>query len=131
MASTDPLTSNAPEPSTTAVPEPGGMIRRFSAGERLVHRTTAVLMSVCLVTAAILYNGSISIYVGHRYLVELIHVYCGFALPVPMTLGLVSLAYRADLAGSADSLRRIAAGCARTRVETGRSGSASSTPGRN
>jgi formate dehydrogenase subunit gamma len=97
MASTDPLSSNAPEPSTTAVPEPGGTIRRFSAAERLVHRTTAVLMSVCLVTAAILYNGSIAIPVGHRHLVELIHVYCGFALPVPMMLGLVSLAYRADL----------------------------------
>ena len=97
MESTDPLSSNAPEPSTTAAGEPDGLIRRFSAAERLVHRTTAVLMSVCLVTAAILYNGSIAIPVGHRHLVELIHVYCGFALPVPMTLGLVSLAYRADL----------------------------------
>jgi formate dehydrogenase subunit gamma len=96
MASTDPLSSNAPEPSATAVPEPADLIRRFSAAERLVHRTTAVLMSVCIVTAAILYNGAI-FQVGHRHLVELIHVYCGFALPVPMTLGLVSLAYRADL----------------------------------
>jgi formate dehydrogenase subunit gamma len=54
-------------------------------------------MIVCILTAAILYNGSLSIRVGHRHVVELIHVYCGFALPVPILLGLVSRAYRADL----------------------------------
>ena len=75
----------------------GRDVPRFSPAERLVHRTTAVLMTVCIVTAAILYNGSIAIHVGHRHLVELVHVYCGFALPVPMVLGLVSFAYRADL----------------------------------
>jgi formate dehydrogenase subunit gamma len=63
----------------------------------MVHRTTAILMSACLLTAAVLYNGPIAIVVGHRHLVELIHVYCGFALPVPMLAGLVSFAYRADL----------------------------------
>jgi formate dehydrogenase subunit gamma len=72
-------------------------IVRFSRAERLVHRSTAALMLVCVLTAAVLYNGSISIRVGHRHLVELVHVYCGFALPVPMLLGLVSRAYRADL----------------------------------
>jgi len=51
----------------------------------------------CILTAAILYNGSISIRVGHRHLVELVHVSSGFALPVPMLVGLVSRAYRADL----------------------------------
>lgn len=63
----------------------------------MVHRTTALLMLVCIATAAILYNGSLSIQIGHRHLVELVHVYCGLALPVPMLAGLVSLAYRADL----------------------------------
>ena len=78
---------------------PGAVrILRFTWAERIVHRTTAVLMVVCLVTAAILYNGSISLRVGHRHLVALIHVYCGMALPLPMLLGLVSRAYRADLA---------------------------------
>jgi formate dehydrogenase subunit gamma len=70
---------------------------RFSRAERWVHRLTAALMLVCIVTAAILYNGSLSLAVGHRRVVELIHVYCGFALPVPMLLGLASLAYRTDL----------------------------------
>jgi formate dehydrogenase subunit gamma len=70
---------------------------RFSRAERWVHRLTAALMVVCILTAAILYNGSLSLAVGHRRAVELIHVYCGFALPAPMLLGLISLAYRADL----------------------------------
>jgi formate dehydrogenase subunit gamma len=73
------------------------VLRRFSPAERAVHRATAALMIVCLVTAAILYNGSISIRVGHRHLVEVIHVSCGYALPVPTLLGLASMAYRADL----------------------------------
>jgi formate dehydrogenase subunit gamma len=54
-------------------------------------------MTVCILTAAVLYNGSIAVPVGHRHFIELIHVYCGFALPVPMLLGIVSFAYRADL----------------------------------
>lgn len=81
---------SAPEPTSASVP-------RFSRAERMVHRTTAILMTACILTAAVLYNGSISVQVGHRHLIELIHVYCGFALPVPMLLGLLSFAYRADL----------------------------------
>jgi formate dehydrogenase subunit gamma len=72
-------------------------LHRFSRGERAVHWTIAALMFVCILTAAILYNGSLSISVGHRHVVELIHVCAGFALPAPMLLGLVSAAYRADL----------------------------------
>lgn len=73
-------------------------LQRFSRAERAVHWTAATLMIVCILTAAVLYNGSLSIKVGHRHVVELIHVYAGFALPAPMLLGLVSAAYRADLA---------------------------------
>ncbi|MDP9094221.1 MAG: cytochrome b/b6 domain-containing protein [Actinomycetota bacterium] len=72
-------------------------LSRFSRAERAVHRTTAVLMTVCIVTAAILYNGSLAIRIGHRHVVELVHVYAGFALPVPIVAGLLSAAYRADL----------------------------------
>lgn len=56
-----------------------------------------MLMLVCIVTAAILYNGSFALAVGHRRAVELVHVYCGFALPVPMLAGLLSRAYRRDV----------------------------------
>jgi formate dehydrogenase subunit gamma len=63
----------------------------------MIHRTTAILMTTCILTAAVLYNGFLSVPIGHRRLVELIHVYCGFALPIPMFLGILSFAYRADL----------------------------------
>lgn len=72
-------------------------VDRFVLAERLVHRTFAVLMVVCIVTAAILYNGALMMAVGHRQVVETIHVWCGFALPVPLLLGAVSKAYRTDL----------------------------------
>jgi formate dehydrogenase subunit gamma len=74
-----------------------GTLHRFDRIERAVHRTVAVLMIACIITAAILYNGALAIAVGHRHAIELIHVYCGFALPVPILLGLVSRAYRSDL----------------------------------
>jgi formate dehydrogenase subunit gamma len=70
---------------------------RFAPAERLVHRSVAILMGVCLVTAAILYNGSLMMAVGHRHLVETIHVWSGLALPVPMLAGALSAAYRADV----------------------------------
>ncbi len=76
---------------------PSRDLHRFARAERIVHRTTAVLMAVCIATAAVLYNGQLAVWIGHRRVVELIHVYAGFALPVPMILGLVSVAYRADL----------------------------------
>ncbi|MDP9117808.1 MAG: cytochrome b/b6 domain-containing protein [Actinomycetota bacterium] len=73
------------------------MLVRFSRAERLVHRVSALLMGVCLVTAAILYNSQLAIPIGHRHLVETVHVYAGLALPVPLLAALVSVAYRADL----------------------------------
>lgn len=73
-------------------------VRRFGVAVRVVHWTTALLMLTCIVTAAILYNGSLGIAVGHRRLIEQIHVYGGFALPAPMLVGMVSRAYRGDIA---------------------------------
>ncbi len=61
-----------------------------------MHWLTSVFMGICILTAAILYNASIAVLVGHRYLVEQIHVYSGIALPVPLVVGIVSRAYRDD-----------------------------------
>jgi formate dehydrogenase subunit gamma len=69
---------------------------RFTLAERAVHWVTAVLTLACIATAAILYNGSLAVMFGHRRLVQDIHVYCGFALPAPMLLGLRARAYRID-----------------------------------
>ncbi|WP_067563451.1 cytochrome b/b6 domain-containing protein [Nocardia acidivorans] len=72
-------------------------LRRFARAERWVHWLIAMLVLTCMVTAAILYNGSLAVLVGNRRIVEIVHVYSGFALPVPLVLGLASRAYRADL----------------------------------
>ncbi len=70
---------------------------RFTPTQRWVHRTTALLMATCLLTAAVLYVGPLSVVVGRRALVEWIHVIAGLLLPVPIVLGLLSRALRADL----------------------------------
>jgi formate dehydrogenase subunit gamma len=70
---------------------------RFGRPARWVHGLVGVLMLVCIATAAVLYNSSLQILVGHRRAVELVHVWCGFALPVPLLAGLLSASYRAEL----------------------------------
>ena len=72
-------------------------LERFTGAERWVHRTTGLLMGTCLVTAFVLYYGPVSLAVGHRHTVELVHVWAGYALAAPLLLGLLSSAYRADL----------------------------------
>ncbi|MGH3492936.1 MAG: cytochrome b/b6 domain-containing protein [Sciscionella sp.] len=76
---------------------PREWLQRFSTAERVVHATVAVLMFGCLTTAFVLYNGSVSSGIDYRNVVVEIHVYCGYALPLPLLLGLISLAYRTDL----------------------------------
>ena len=83
-------------PETDVPLEKGLMIDRFSRGSRWVHWASAVFMTCCILTAAVLYNGSLAVIVGHRYLVEQIHVYSGFALPVPLIVGILSRGYRDD-----------------------------------
>ena len=72
-------------------------LQRFTRAELAVHHATALLMVVCLATAALLYLPVLSTLVGHREAVKTVHVWCGFALPVPIVLGLFSRAFRADL----------------------------------
>lgn len=72
-------------------------VRRFGPVQRWVHRTTAALMGVCVVTAAFLYIPQFAELVGRRELVVRIHEWAGLALPVPVLLGLGSRFFRADL----------------------------------
>jgi formate dehydrogenase subunit gamma len=81
---------------TTRPAEPR-QLPRFGRAARWVHGATAVLVLGCMLTAAVLYLGPLAVLVGHRDLVELVHVLCGFALPVPLLAGLASPGYRADL----------------------------------
>lgn len=84
------LRADAPAP-------PGTRVHRFTRAERWVHRTTAALMGVCVVTAACLYIPQLAELVGRRELVVRVHECAGLALPVPVLLGLASRAFRADL----------------------------------
>lgn len=86
-----------PEVPATAHPERGKVLARFDRPVRWVHQLTAALMIVCILSAAVLYNGSIAVVVGHRGLVEQIHVYAGFALPVPPLVGVAFRSYRRDV----------------------------------
>ncbi|MET7285703.1 cytochrome b/b6 domain-containing protein [Streptomyces sp. NPDC005573] len=72
-------------------------VRRFTPAERMVHRFSAALMGVCVVTAAFLYVPQLAVLVGRRELVVRVHEWAGLALPVPVLLGLASRAFRADL----------------------------------
>jgi formate dehydrogenase subunit gamma len=98
----------ADEPATVTAPEPvvgkaagwaggTGFLLRFARVPRWVHWTTAALFGVCLGSAAVLYVGPLSVLFGRRHLVEMVHVYSGYALPVPMLAGWLSAAYRADV----------------------------------
>ncbi|MFI8349469.1 cytochrome b/b6 domain-containing protein [Streptomyces sp. NPDC085596] len=72
-------------------------VHRFTPAERWVHRTSAALMALCVATAACLYVPQLAVLVGRRELVVRVHEWAGLALPVPVLLGLVSRAFRADL----------------------------------
>jgi formate dehydrogenase subunit gamma len=86
-------------PRPVAEPGPSGprLRRRFSPAERWIHRLTGLLTLGCIATALMMYEGPLTTLVGHRRVVELTHVWCGYLLPVPLLLGLGSAAYRADL----------------------------------
>jgi formate dehydrogenase gamma subunit len=78
----------------------GGTMRRllrFTRSERGVHHATALLMIVCLATAACLYLPFFANLVGRRNLIKPIHIWAGYLLPVPMILGWLSKAFRDDL----------------------------------
>ncbi|WP_189718191.1 cytochrome b/b6 domain-containing protein [Streptomyces phaeofaciens] len=83
--------------SLRAEAPPMTRIPRFTRAERWVHRTTALLMGLCVVTAAFLYIPEFAQLVGRRELVVRVHEWAGLALPVPVLAGLASRAFRADL----------------------------------
>jgi formate dehydrogenase subunit gamma len=81
----------------TTRPADAAELRRFGRAARWVHGAVGVLVLGCTATAAVLYLSSLAVLVGHRHVVELVHVWCGFALPLPLLAGLASPGYRADL----------------------------------
>ncbi|MCM3810037.1 cytochrome b/b6 domain-containing protein [Streptomyces sp. DR7-3] len=92
-----------PPPERTVPPRPraggrdGSRVPRFSPAERWVHRTTALLLGMCVFSAGCLYLPALAELVGRRALVVTIHEWTGILTPVPALLGLASRAFRADL----------------------------------
>jgi formate dehydrogenase subunit gamma len=73
--------------ATTTPPDAGAVpsekpIVRFTRVERIAHWVNASLFGVVMLTGSILYIGQLSILVGNREVVRVIHVYCGLAIPV-------------------------------------------------
>src|ERR1044072_4762507 len=86
-----------PLPDTATAPaEAGRRVRRFTPAERWIHRTTAALLGVCVVSAACLYVPALAQLVGRRALVVTVHEWTGILTPVPALVGLASRASRAD-----------------------------------
>ena len=71
-------------------------LRRFSRAERWTHRILGILMGLLLITAALLYIPELSSLAGNRLLLRAIHVYSGFALPIPIIVAAFFLAFRLD-----------------------------------
>ncbi len=76
-------------PGSKAAASPRGELQRFDLVERLVHWSTAIIMLTLIVTGSILYLPILALHVGHRGLVENIHVITGLCLFGPLVLGLV------------------------------------------
>lgn len=73
------------------------VLRRFTVAEKWIHRGTAWLMGIAIVTAAFLYLPALAELVGRRRLLVIIHEWAGVLLPLPLLAGLFSRAFRADL----------------------------------
>jgi formate dehydrogenase subunit gamma len=70
---------------------------RFTTAEVVVHAAFGLLVGIGVLTAALLYVDPLSVLVGRRALVADVHLWAGLLCPVPLALGLLSGAVRADL----------------------------------
>ena len=77
---------------------PEGELLRFTRAVRWVHGLAGGLVLVLVASAAVLYNSQLQVLVGHRPVVEAVHVWSGFALPLPVLAGLAFRSVRADAA---------------------------------
>ena len=81
-----------PRPSETST----NSLKRFTRAERWAHRVLALDLGILLITAAFLYLPDLSVLIGNRPVLRSIHVYAGFALPVPVILAFAFRAFRDD-----------------------------------
>jgi len=75
---------------------PDAVLARFSKAERALHWSVAVLMIILILTGACLYLPVLSGLIGNRYIVQTLHIWSGFLLPIPIILAMFSRAFRRD-----------------------------------
>ncbi|HET7311625.1 MAG TPA: cytochrome b/b6 domain-containing protein [Mycobacteriales bacterium] len=83
---------------------PADRLPRFGKTERLVHRSTAVLVAVLFVSGLTLYYEPLAVLVSRRALVESTHIAAGLLLPLPMLFGLLT---SPELRGDVSTLGRM------------------------
>jgi formate dehydrogenase subunit gamma len=79
-------------PAAAGSPSRAGRLKdldRFDGVERAVHWSTALLVLVLLFTGSVLYVPALALIVGHRAIVENIHVVAGLASLVPLLAGVL------------------------------------------
>ncbi len=87
-----------PQRSESGAPVSGDRVVRFDASERWTHRIFGVLVGLCLVTAAFLSIPDLSVLVGQRDMLRLVHLGSGFLMPVPLIVGYATSArFRSDV----------------------------------
>lgn len=67
----------------------GAPLLRFDRVQRAAHWANATLFIVLIATAVPLYFGSLFGVVLPRHLVEMVHLWCGLALPLPIIVSLL------------------------------------------
>jgi formate dehydrogenase subunit gamma len=73
--------------AATTLPSADDTVVRFEGTERLVHWSTAALVTVCAFTALALSVSPVATLVGRRNLVRDVHVVCGLLIPLPLVIG--------------------------------------------
>lgn len=91
------MTSTPMSEPPTGAPTSPSPDRRFSPAEILVHAAFAALVGVGLVTALVMWIDPLAVAVGRRDLLRTVHLVAGVLAPVPLALGLLSGAFRADV----------------------------------
>jgi formate dehydrogenase subunit gamma len=87
-----------PPPDLSPTPDLDRLLRRFTVAERWIHRGTAALLGTAMITAAFLYLPLLGELSGRRDLLVTVHKWSGLAALLPLLIGLLSRAFRADLA---------------------------------
>ena len=91
------MTSTPTSDSRTDETMPPSPEPRFTRAEVLVHTAFAVLFFTALASAAFLWFDPLAQAFGRRELVGRVHTIAGLLIPIPLALGLLSAAVRADV----------------------------------